>query len=92
MSNKFKIALVATSLATAIVVAGPEVDVDGFEVEIVQNQAVAEIVSGVVANAKPVEPYLVIAGLNGRSDGGRDGGRGGRGEDHKNSGNRDGGY
>ena len=77
MSNKFKAALAATSLAGALLATGAEVDVDGFEVDIVQNQAVAEIVSGVVTKAKPVEPYIVIAlgpsrssGDPGRGDGG----------------------
>ncbi len=76
MSNKFKAALVATSLAGAIIATGAEVDVDGFEIDIVQNQAVAEIVSGVVTKAKPVEPYIVIALGPSRSSG--DSGGGGR--------------
>ncbi len=70
MNNKFKAALVATSLAGAILATGAEVDVDGFEVDIVQNQAVAEIVSGAVAIAKPVEPYIVIARQGGDPGGG----------------------
>lgn len=82
MSNKFKAALAAASLAGAIIATGAEVDVDGFEIDIVQNQAVAAIVSGAVENAKPVEPYLVIA----RQIGG-DGGRGGSG-DGRGDGNR----
>ena len=76
MSNKFKAALVATSLAGAIMATGAEVDVDGFEVEIVQNQAVAAIVSGAVANTKPVEPFIVLAKQLGRSDGAGGDGRG----------------
>ena len=75
MSNKFKAALAATSLAGAIIATGAEIDVDGFEVDIIQNQAVAEIVSGVVTKAKPVEPYLVIA-LGGNRGKGGEGGRG----------------
>ncbi len=89
MSNKFKAALAATSLAGALIATGAEVDVDGFEVDIVQNQAVAEIVSGVVTKAKPVEPYIVIAlgGNRGTGEGGRgDGGTNGNGD------SRDGGY
>ncbi len=74
MSNKFKAALAATSLAGALLATGAEVDVDGFEVDIIQNQAVAEIVSGVVTKAKPVEPYIVIALGPSRSSG--DPGRG----------------
>jgi hypothetical protein len=61
MSNKFKVALAAASLAGAIIAAGPEVDVNGFEVDIVQNQAVAETVSGAITKAKPVEPYILLA-------------------------------
>jgi hypothetical protein len=34
MPNKFKIALAATSLAGVVIAAGPEVDVNGFEVDI----------------------------------------------------------
>lgn len=75
MNNKFKAALAATSLAGAIIATGAEVDVDGFEVDILQNQAVAEIVSGVVTKAKPVEPYTVIA-LGGNRGNGGEGGRG----------------
>ncbi len=86
MTNRFKAALAATSLAGAIIATGAAFDVDGFEVDIVQNQAVAEIVSGAVANAKPVEPSIVIAKMLDKSDGpGGDGhGEGGGG---RNAGN-----
>ena len=90
MSNKFKAALAATSLAGALLATGAEVDVDGFEVDIVQNQAVAEIVSGVVTKAKPVEPYIVIALGPSRSSG--DSGGGGRNSANNNGDSRNGGY
>lgn len=61
MTNKFKAALAATSLAGAIIATGAEVDINNFEVGIVQNEAAAAIVSEAVANAKPVEPSIILA-------------------------------
>ncbi len=90
MTNKFKAALAATSVAGVIIATGAAFDVDGFGVDIVQNQAVAEIVSGADTNAKPVEPSIVIANVLGQSDKsgrGTDGPRGG--DDRR--GDRDGG-
>ena len=86
MTNKFKAALAAASLAGAIIATGAEVDVDGFEIDIVQNQAVAEIVAGAVANANPVEPTIILANQLGR-----DGGRGGSGDGRGDGGDRRGG-
>jgi hypothetical protein len=61
MSNKFKAALAATSFAGAVLATGAQVDVNGFEIDIAQNQAVAAIVSEAVATAKPVEPSIILA-------------------------------
>ena len=84
MPNKFKTALAATTLAGAFIAAGAEIDLDEFELEILDNRAVAEIVTGAVENAKPVEPYTVIA-LGGGNRGGGEGGRG-DGNESKNGG------
>ena len=87
MTNKFKAVLLATSVAGTIIATGAAFDVDGFGVEIVQNKAVSETVSGPDANANAGEAPIVIARMLGRSDGaGGDGhgdggeGRGGEGE------------
>ncbi len=91
MTNKFKAALAAASLAGAIIATGAEVDVDGFEIDIVKNQAVAETVSGADANTKPVEPFIVIAKRLGGADGAGGDGAGGDGGDRGEDRNRDGG-
>lgn len=92
MSNKFKAALAATSFAGAMLVTGAEVDVNGFEVDIVQNQAVAAIVSDAVATAKPVEPFIVIAGMVGRDSNGSGGDGRGDGNNSKSGGGGGGGH